>query len=176
MGWGISKMNTRNEEAARYYLERRPEFLRSGPLDHLLDALTPRIRPRTDGRLVVAVDVGCCVGGLIERLSGMCPEVGSVILGIEPNPLNFRQLEQRSFSRPVKFVECALSDADGVGTLKTISDFPENRPGYSLATLQGEPLDPARHPIDTEIKAVTYHQIAVEQVGGRWQARVIFDI
>ena len=49
-------------------------------------------------------------------------------------------------------------------------------PTRLLATLQGEPLDPARHPIDTEIKAVTYHQIAVEQVGGRWQARVIFDI
>lgn len=44
------------------------------------------------------------------------------------------------------------------------------------ATIRGEPLDPARHPIDTEIKAVTYHQIAVEQVGARWQARVIFDV
>ncbi|MGQ4808038.1 Protein archease [Candidatus Entotheonellaceae bacterium PAL068K] len=44
------------------------------------------------------------------------------------------------------------------------------------ATLQGERLDPARHPIDTELKAVTYHQVAVVQVGERWQARVIFDL
>ena len=44
------------------------------------------------------------------------------------------------------------------------------------ATLRGEPFDAARHPIDTEIKAVTYHQIAVERRDSGWQARVIFDI
>ncbi len=49
-------------------------------------------------------------------------------------------------------------------------------PTRLLATVQGEPLDSSRHPIDTEIKAVTYHQIAVEQINGRWQARVIFDL
>jgi SHS2 domain-containing protein len=49
-------------------------------------------------------------------------------------------------------------------------------PTHLTATVAGEILDPDRHPIDTEIKAVTYHQIAVEQVAGRWQARVIFDL
>jgi SHS2 domain-containing protein len=49
-------------------------------------------------------------------------------------------------------------------------------PTHLTATVAGEPLDPDRHPIDTEIKAVTYHQIAVAQVQGRWQARVIFDL
>ena len=49
-------------------------------------------------------------------------------------------------------------------------------PTHVTATVAGEPLDPDRHPIDTEIKAVTYHQIAVEQIAGRWQARVIFDL
>jgi SHS2 domain-containing protein len=49
-------------------------------------------------------------------------------------------------------------------------------PTRLLATVSGETLDPDRHPIDTEIKAVTYHQIAVTQVHGRWQARVIFDL
>ena len=49
-------------------------------------------------------------------------------------------------------------------------------PTHLTATVAGESLDPERHPIDTEIKAVTYHQIAVEQVEGRWQARVIFDL
>ncbi len=44
------------------------------------------------------------------------------------------------------------------------------------ATLRGETFDAERHPIDTEIKAVTYHQIAVERLGAGWQARVIFDI
>ena len=44
------------------------------------------------------------------------------------------------------------------------------------ATLRGDMFDAERHPIDTEIKAVTYHQIAVERLGAGWQARVIFDI
>ena len=44
------------------------------------------------------------------------------------------------------------------------------------ATLRGEPFDATRHPIDTEIKAVTYHQIAVGRLDTGWQARVIFDI
>jgi SHS2 domain-containing protein len=55
-------------------------------------------------------------------------------------------------------------------------DFATLEPTHLTATVTGEPLDPARHPIDTEIKAVTYHQIVVEQVAGRWQARVIFDL
>ena len=44
------------------------------------------------------------------------------------------------------------------------------------ATLNGESFDASRHLIDTEIKAVTYHQIAVERVDTGWQAQVIFDI
>jgi SHS2 domain-containing protein len=49
-------------------------------------------------------------------------------------------------------------------------------PTTLTATVAGEPFDPARHPLDTEMKAVTYHQIAVEQAGTGWQARVIFDV
>ncbi len=42
---------------------------------------------------------------------------------------------------------------------------------------RGEKLDPARHRLETEIKAVTYHMLeAGPDAGGRWRARVIFDI
>ena len=54
--------------------------------------------------------------------------------------------------------------------------FATLEPTHLTATVTGEPLDPERHPIDTEIKAVTYHQLAIAQVAGRWQARVIFDL
>lgn len=36
--------------------------------------------------------------------------------------------------------------------------------------------NPARHAILNEIKAVTYHQIAVEPTDDGWQANVVFDI
>ena len=39
-----------------------------------------------------------------------------------------------------------------------------------------EPYDPARHPLKTELKAVTWHQLAVEREKDEWKARVIFDV
>ncbi len=131
-------MNDQPDEVTRYYLEERDDFFGNAPLEHLMEALSPRITPRTDKRFVLAVDVGCCVGGFIERLLSVCPESNGIILGVEPNPLNVEQLRGRSFSRPVEFVECALSDSEGTATLSTISDYPENRPGYSLASLNGD--------------------------------------
>lgn len=44
------------------------------------------------------------------------------------------------------------------------------------ARLTGEKLDYKRHNFETEIKAVTYHQLSVTCENGRWQARVIFDV
>jgi len=44
------------------------------------------------------------------------------------------------------------------------------------ARLAGEKLDYERHAFETEIKAVTYHQLSVSCDNGRWQARVIFDV
>ncbi len=44
------------------------------------------------------------------------------------------------------------------------------------ATLAVERFDPERHVIKTEIKAVTYHQLAVASGPGGWRAQIIFDI
>lgn len=44
------------------------------------------------------------------------------------------------------------------------------------AKARGEVLDPARHEIKSVIKAVTYHQLYVEEREGGWEAQVIFDI
>jgi len=45
-----------------------------------------------------------------------------------------------------------------------------------VATAWGEPIDPARHALDHEVKAITYHGLKLEQQGGRWLAEVIVDI
>jgi len=42
--------------------------------------------------------------------------------------------------------------------------------------LLGEPLDPARHEVRTEVKAVTYHALAVARRDGGWAGRVILDL
>jgi SHS2 domain-containing protein len=43
-------------------------------------------------------------------------------------------------------------------------------------TLLGERVDPARHALFTEVKAVTWHQLAVAPRGPGWWARVIVDV
>lgn len=40
----------------------------------------------------------------------------------------------------------------------------------------GEQFDPERHEIKTEIKAVTYHQLAIEKRDHQWQTNIIFDV
>ena len=44
------------------------------------------------------------------------------------------------------------------------------------AVARGEVLDPTRHEIKTGIKAVTYHQLYLEETEAGWEAQVIFDI
>ena len=48
--------------------------------------------------------------------------------------------------------------------------------GRVAGEARGEILDPARHRILREVKAVTYHQAAVRNDQGRWRGRVIFDV
>jgi SHS2 domain-containing protein len=40
----------------------------------------------------------------------------------------------------------------------------------------GEPIDPARHVLSHEVKAITYHGLRVERDGDCWAAEVIVDI
>ncbi len=44
------------------------------------------------------------------------------------------------------------------------------------AVAHGEPIDPARHELDAEVKAVTYHGLKVEPHATGWLAEVILDI
>jgi SHS2 domain-containing protein len=44
------------------------------------------------------------------------------------------------------------------------------------AVITTETFDTARHSINNEIKAVTYHQIKVEYSAKGWEAQVIFDL
>jgi len=47
---------------------------------------------------------------------------------------------------------------------------------HVAATLIGEPYDPRRHEIHTEVKAVTYHLLRVAREENRWTGRVVLDL
>lgn len=49
--------------------------------------------------------------------------------------------------------------------------------GILSATISGEPLNEARHLLDHEVKAITYHQLKLEtNSDGTWLGEVILDI
>jgi SHS2 domain-containing protein len=48
--------------------------------------------------------------------------------------------------------------------------------GGLTGTVWGEPLDPDRHELGHEVKAITYHGLRVEPEAGGWLAEVIVDI
>ena len=50
------------------------------------------------------------------------------------------------------------------------------RPDGLTGTAWGEPLDPARHLLNHEVKAITYHELRVEPTDEGWVAEVIVDI
>lgn len=44
------------------------------------------------------------------------------------------------------------------------------------AVAEGEPFDPEHHPRRREVKAITYHRIAVRRRSGAWQVRFVLDV
>ncbi|MEN6366629.1 MAG: archease [Thermoguttaceae bacterium] len=44
------------------------------------------------------------------------------------------------------------------------------------ASVRGEPLDPRRHALDVEVKAITWHALKVERTADGWVAEVIVDV
>ena len=71
-----------------------------------------------------------------------------------------------------RLLHCFLQDGFIAVTISVL-DIDET---HIRARLTGEKLDYERHDFETEIKAVTYHQLSVRQENDRWTARVIFDV
>jgi SHS2 domain-containing protein len=55
-------------------------------------------------------------------------------------------------------------------------EFEAARPDRVRVRLRGEAFDMKRHPLKTEVKAVTHHKASVRQEEGCWTAEVILDL
>jgi SHS2 domain-containing protein len=44
------------------------------------------------------------------------------------------------------------------------------------AVLEGEAIDPTRHQLSNDVKAVTVHGLSVRETGAGWEARVVLDV
>ena len=76
----------------------------------------------------------------------------------------------------INFLREVLYLINGEGFLPRKVIIAEMQPRYLRVTLCGEKYNVQKHRINKEIKAVTYHQAAVEKTAKGWKGRVIFDV
>jgi len=59
----------------------------------------------------------------------------------------------------------------------TVESIDETEEDVTLTgTARGEPVDPARHTVYTEIKAITFHGMDIQKTDTGWAVQVIFDM
>jgi SHS2 domain-containing protein len=76
----------------------------------------------------------------------------------------------------INFLREVLYLFNGEKWVMTVCRPLELRSRRIIARLQGEPYDPKKHRIVTDIKAVTYHGLDIHKTNRGWKARVIFDV
>jgi SHS2 domain-containing protein len=99
------------------------------------------------------------------------------------NPQDVRGVEQRTYQIQGDEDDYLLFDwlNELLYTFDTehllLAEFDvEFRENGLLAVCRGEPADPARHDLDHEVKAITYHGLRVDHDDDGWFAEVIVDI
>jgi SHS2 domain-containing protein len=130
----------------------------------------------------VAADVGVAAWG--EDLPGCLRQCALGVFNLIVPTLAVEPLEGREVAARGPSVEALLvnwlneclyvHDLEGF----VISDLsrPEVTTTGVHALLRGEPVDPARHPRGTVVKAATFHGLEVRETPGRVSARVVLDI
>lgn len=119
-----------------------------------------------------------------EDLDGLFAEAGRALFWVIATDLRQVQpIQQQTFEVPGSQHDELLHDwlAELLYTFHArrllLSKFEVSVGDAALtARAWGEPIDPARHEIDAEVKAVTYHGLRVERDAGGWLAEVILDI
>ena len=76
----------------------------------------------------------------------------------------------------VNYLREVLYMVNGEGLLLKEYSIIEIDPQHLQGRVSGELFNPSKHRINTEIKAVTYHQVTVIETPEMWTGRVIFDV
>jgi SHS2 domain-containing protein len=81
----------------------------------------------------------------------------------------------------VRFLEEMIYHKDADQLLLRATDVRVRRDGEGQpwkidATFEGEQIDPSRHELANDVKAVTVHRLKVERRGDRWRATVVLDV
>jgi protein archease len=119
-----------------------------------------------------------------DDLNTLFAEAGRALFSvIVENPDDIRNVEEIPFTIKGNEAEELLHDwlTELLFTFhvhrRVLINFDVNiHPTELTAVAHGEKIDPKRHEIDLEIKAITWHGLKVVQTGDGWMAEVIVDI
>lgn len=111
----------------------------------------------------------------------------AVIAVMVDDPHSVRAAERRSVALQGHDVELLLldylqelvfrKDAEQLFLLPDALEIVEAGRAYRLTgELVGERIDPARHPINADVKAITLHRFRLYRDGGLWYAEVVVDV
>jgi len=117
-------------------------------------------------------------------LNELFAEAGRALFSVlVANPDSVRAAQQLSFHIEGARQDDLLRDwlAELLWTFEArrvlLSSFDVNVGDDELtATAWGEPVDPKRHELDLEVKAITYHGLKLQRDDDGWLAEVIVDI
>jgi len=127
-------------------------------------------------------DIGLSAWG--DSLGELLEALAEGLAGLMCAPEGIHPSERRALSVTGSDVETLTVDfLAGALTLMTAERFCVREVRVTAADsdgaeaeLVGEPLDPGRHEMKVEVKAVTYHDLSVRRQDGRWTARVLLDV
>ena len=127
-------------------------------------------------------DVGVVVYGktLAELFQNAAESLFTVVTEVE----SIREVTAHSFSLQAPGLEELLVTwlneflylFDTRGLLFRRFTIKELDSAHLVAAGWGEKYNKRRHPIKTLVKAVTFHQLRIEEHGGVWKSQIIFDL
>jgi SHS2 domain-containing protein len=142
------------------------------PYRYLEDVATADVAFEAKGETVEEMFISAAhavTGAMVERLDAVEGKEGVCIRVEEHN------LEMLLFD----FLQEIIYYKDARRLLLVVEelDIDRNATPMTLSALtKGETLDPERHPLLTDVKAVTMHRFSVEQTDDAWKATVVLDI
>ncbi|HHN73903.1 MAG TPA: archease [Acidobacteria bacterium] len=107
-------------------------------------------------------------------LFGMMADLSRVRIEGEPVTVRAEALDLPALL--IAWLSELLSVAMSRGLVFGAFEVQQLASGWVVGRAWGEELDVERHRFRTEIKAVTHHDLLLEQRDGRWHGRVIVDL
>jgi len=98
---------------------------------------------------------------------------------VEPKEKKAVNLEADSFEKLVfAWIEelVYLKDAESMVFSKFEAKIERGKKWIIEGAAWGEKIDPKKHTLNVDVKAVTYHHFRVEEKDGKWTAHVVLDV